>query len=96
MKTPLTSSFFRAPDDYGQAGRSQSEAVCDARTVLVWSIAASPDISQLVWEYNGKEGLALPADAQARAKEPSARLMRFTHLPVEKAFSSTDRITRPS
>lgn len=64
------------------------EAICDAETVLVWSIAASPDIGQLkVWEYSGKEGwLSLP-DAQARAKEPSARLMRFTSLPVEKAFS---------
>ena len=64
------------------------EAVCDAETVLVWSIAASPDIGQLkVWEYNGNEGWRSLPDAQARAKEPSARLMRFTSLPVEKAFS---------
>ena len=70
------------------SGTQSIEAVCDAETVLVWSIAASPDIGQLkVWEYNGKEGWRSLPDAQARAKEPSARLMRFTHLPVEKAFS---------
>ena len=70
------------------SGTQAIEAVCDAETVLVWSIAASPDIGQLkVWEYNGKEGWHSLPDAQARAREPSARLMRFTHLPVEKAFS---------
>ena len=70
------------------SGTQSIEAVCDAETVLVWSIAASPDIGQLkVWEYNAKEGWRSLPDAQARAKEPSARLMRFTSLPVEKAFS---------
>lgn len=79
------------------SGTQSIEAVCDAETVLVWSIAASPDIGQLkVWEYNGKEGWRSLPDAQARAREPSARLMRFTHLPVEKPSPSTDRITRPS
>ena len=70
------------------SGTQAIEAVCDAETVLVWSIAASPDIGQLkVWDYNGNEGWRSLPDAQARAKEPSARLMRFTSLPVEKAFS---------
>jgi len=70
------------------SGTQSIEAVCDAETVLVWSIAASPDIGQLkVWEYNAKEGWRSLPDAQTRAKEPSARLMRFTSLPVEKAFS---------
>ncbi len=69
-------------------GTQSIEAVCDAETVLVWSIAASPDIGQLkVWEYSGKEGWRSLPGAQSRAKEPSARLMRFTSLPVEKAFS---------
>lgn len=69
-------------------GTQPIEAVCDAETVLVWSIAASPYIGRLkVWEYNDKEGWRSLPDAQARAREPSARIMRFTHLPVEKTFS---------
>ncbi|MGE0972642.1 4'-phosphopantetheinyl transferase family protein [Klebsiella sp. WOUb02] len=64
------------------------EALCDAETVLVWSIAATPGIGQLkVWEYASSDGWHTLPNAQARAKEPSARLMRFTSLPVEKAFS---------
>jgi phosphopantetheinyl transferase len=64
------------------------EALCDAESVLVWSIAATPGIGQLkVWEYAGSDGWRTLPDAQARAKEPAARLMRFTSLPVEKALS---------
>lgn len=64
------------------------EALCDAETVLVWSIAATPAIGQLkVWEYHHQEGWRNLPDAQMRAKESAARLMRFTSLPVEKALS---------
>ena len=63
------------------------EALCDAETVLVWSIAATPAIGQLkVWEYHHQEGWHNLPDAQMRAKESAARLMRFTSLPVEKAL----------
>ncbi|MEE7532688.1 hypothetical protein IV503_13645 [Klebsiella huaxiensis] len=72
-----------------RTGRMQPiEAVSDAETVLVWSIAASPDIGQLkIWEYGGKAGWHSLPDVQIRAKELSTRLMRFTSLPTEKAFS---------
>lgn len=71
------------------AGSQPIEAVCDAESLLVWSIAASPNIGSLkVWEYDAKGGewRSLP-DAQQRAREPSARLMRFTSLPMEKTLS---------
>ena len=65
------------------------EAVCDAESLLVWSIAATPNIGPLkVWEYDAKGGdWHSLADAQRRAREPSARLMRFTSLPTEKTLS---------
>jgi hypothetical protein len=63
------------------------EALCDAETLLVWSIAATPAIGQLkVWEYNCQEGWRSLPDADAR-EGASARLMRFTSLPTEKALS---------
>jgi phosphopantetheinyl transferase len=37
------------------AGSQPIEAVCDAESLLVWSIAASPNIGSLkVWEYDAK------------------------------------------
>ncbi|EMR17412.1 hypothetical protein G000_22849, partial [Klebsiella pneumoniae ATCC BAA-2146] len=40
------------------------------------------------WEYDAKGGdWRSLADAQQRAREPSARLMRFTSLPMEKTLS---------
>ncbi|EHM50172.1 MAG: hypothetical protein LBU96_10560 [Yokenella regensburgei] len=65
----------------------QAEAICDAEDVLVWSVAASPAIEKLrLWEYDGKNGWSSLPDIQSRAKEPAARLMRFTSLPAEKAL----------
>ena len=54
------------------SGTQSIEAVCDAETVLVWSIAASPDIGQLkVWEYNGKRaGAACPTRRLAPKSRP--------------------------
>ncbi|MGK1238824.1 4'-phosphopantetheinyl transferase family protein [Klebsiella pneumoniae] len=71
------------------AGSQPIEAVCDAESLLVWSIAATPNIGSLkVWEYDAKGGdWRSLADAQQRAREPSARLMRFTSLPMEKTLS---------
>ena len=71
------------------AGSQPIEAVCDAESLLVWSIAATPNIGSLkVWEYDAKGGdWRSLADAQQRAREPSARLMRFTSLPTEKTLS---------
>ncbi len=71
------------------AGSQPIEAVCDAESLLVWSIAATPNIGSLkVWEYDAKGGdWRSSADAQQRAREPSARLMRFTSLPMEKTLS---------
>jgi phosphopantetheinyl transferase len=70
------------------AGTQSIEAVCDAETLLVWSIAVTPNVGPLkVWEFDSKEGWRCLPDAQTRAKETDARLMRFTSLPVEKAFS---------
>lgn len=70
------------------AGTQSIEAICDAETLLVWSIAVTPNIGPLkVWEYDSKEGWRCLPDAQTRAKETDARLMRFTSLPVEKVFS---------
>ncbi len=69
------------------AGSQPIEAVCDAESLLVWSIAATPNIGSLkVWEYDAKEVTGAAADAQQRAREPSARLMRFTSLPMEKPY----------
>ena len=66
------------------ANTDHLEAICDAEDVLVWSLCASPAIEKLkVWEFDGKYGLP---DAQMRANEPAARLMRFTSLPAEKAL----------
>ncbi|VED55602.1 Uncharacterised protein [Raoultella terrigena] len=73
------------------------EALCDAESGAGLVHCRTPGIGQLkVWEYAGSDGWRTLPDAQARAKEPSARLMRFTSLPVEKALSSTDRFGRPS
>lgn len=70
------------------AGTQSIEAICDAETLLVWSIAVTPNIGPLkVWEFDSKEGWRCLPDAQTRAKETDARLMRFTSLPVEKVFS---------
>ena len=65
-------------------------------TLLVWSIAATRNIGPLkVWEYDAKGGdWHTLADAQRRAREPSARLMRFTSLPTEKTLSLNDRFSR--
>ncbi len=78
------------------AGSQPIEAVCDAESLLVWSIAATPNIGSLkVWEYDAKGGdWRSLADAQQRAREPSARLMRFTSLPMEKPYPSIDRSCR--
>ena len=39
------------------AGSQPIEAVCDAESLLVWSIAATPNIGSLkVWEYDAKGG----------------------------------------
>ena len=66
------------------ANTDHLEAICDAEDVLVWSLCASPAIEKLkVWEFDGKYGWP---DAQMRANEPAARLMRFTSLPAEKAL----------
>ncbi|KNC90829.1 4'-phosphopantetheinyl transferase family protein [Trabulsiella odontotermitis] len=65
----------------------QIEAICDAEDILVWSVATSPAIEKLsLWEYDGKNGWSSLPDAQTRANEPAARLMRFTSLPAEKAL----------
>lgn len=69
------------------AHTEQLEAICDAEDILVWSLSASPSIEKLkVWEFDGKYGWRSLPDAQARANEPAARLMRFTSLPAEKAL----------
>ncbi|MGL5698002.1 MAG: 4'-phosphopantetheinyl transferase family protein [Kluyvera sp.] len=69
------------------ANIAQLEALCDAEDVLVWSLSASPSIEKLkVWEFDSQSGWRSLPDAQARANEPSARLMRFTSLPAEKAL----------
>lgn len=87
-ESPLHLQLLPGSGRLRTSGIQSIEAVCDAETVLVWSIAATPDIGQLkVWEYSGKEGWSSLPDAQARARAPSARLMRFTSLPIEKAFS---------
>lgn len=69
------------------ANTDHLEAICDAEDVLVWSLCASPAIEKLkVWEFDGKYGWRSLPDAQMRANEPAARLMRFTSLPAEKAL----------
>ena len=69
------------------ANTDHLEAICDAEDVLVWSLCASPAIEKLKgWEFDGKYGWRSLPDAQMRANEPAARLMRFTSLPAEKAL----------
>ena len=78
-------------------GSQPIEAICDAESLLVWSIAATPNIGSLkVWEYDAKGGdWRSLADAQQRAREPSARLMRFTSFyPWKKPYPSIDRSCR--
>ncbi|WP_312952339.1 hypothetical protein [Superficieibacter sp.] len=66
----------------------QIEAVCDAEAVLVWSVAVTPAIERLkVWEYTGKGSWCCLPDPQVRAREPAGRLMHFTSLTAEKAFT---------
>ena len=85
--SPQTLQLLPGSGRLRSALTDQLEVICDAEDVLVWSLAASPSIAKLkVWEFDGKYGwLSLP-DAQTRANEPSARLMRFTSLPAEKAL----------
>lgn len=65
------------------AGSLPIEAVCDAESLLVWSIAATPNIGPLkVWEYDAKRGdWHSLADAQrrARAVSPPDALYQPTH-----------------
>ena len=87
-ETPVHLQLLPGAGRLRTANMQPIEALCDAESVLVWSIAATPGIGQLkVWEYAGSDGWRTLPDAQARAKEPAARLMRFTSLPVEKALS---------
>ncbi|WP_159871561.1 MULTISPECIES: 4'-phosphopantetheinyl transferase superfamily protein [unclassified Raoultella] len=87
-ETPVRLQLLPGAGRLRTANMQPIEALCDAESVLVWSIAATPGIGQLkVWEYAGSDGWRTLPDAQARAKEPAARLMRFTNLPVEKALS---------
>lgn len=70
------------------ASVARIEAVCDAEDVLVWSVAVTPAIERLkVWEYSGKSNWRCLPDTQVRANEPAARLMRFTSIASEKAFT---------
>ncbi|WES68424.1 hypothetical protein [Superficieibacter sp. HKU1] len=70
------------------ANTAQIEAVCDAEDVLVWSVAVTPAVERLkLWEYSGKGNWRCLPDAQVRANEPAARLMRFTSIASEKAFT---------
>lgn len=87
-ETPVRLQLLPGAGRLRTANMQPIEALCDAESVLVWSIAATQGIGQLkVWEYAGSDGWRTLPDAQARAKEPAARLMRFTSLPVEKALS---------
>lgn len=70
------------------ASVARIEAVCDAEDVLVWSVAVTPAVERLkVWEYSGKGNWCCLPDAQVRANEPAARLMRFTSIASEKTFT---------
>lgn len=66
------------------AGSQPIEAVCDAESLLVWSIAATPNIGSLkVWEYDAKGGdWAQPggcAAARTRTVSPPDALYQLTH-----------------
>ena len=85
--SPQTLQLLPGSGRLRSALTDQLEVICDAEDVLVWSLAASPSIDKLkVWEFDGKYGWRSLPDAQPRANEPSARLMRFTSLPAEKAL----------
>ncbi|MFU0887096.1 4'-phosphopantetheinyl transferase family protein [Kluyvera sichuanensis] len=85
--SPQTLQLLPGSGRLRSALTDQLEVICDAEDVLVWSLAASPSIDKLkVWEFDGKHGWRSLPDAQTRANEPSARLMRFTSLPAEKAL----------
>ncbi len=66
------------------AGSQPIEAVCDAESLLVWSIAATPNIGSLkVWEYDAKGGdwrsLGRCAAARTRTVSPPDALYQLTH-----------------
>ena len=55
------------------AGSQPIEAVCDAESLLVWSIAATPNIGSLkVWEYDAKGGDWRSGGCAARANRQPA------------------------
>lgn len=62
------------------------EVICDAEDILIWSLAVSPAMEKLkVWEFDGQYGWRSLPDTHMRTNTPSARLMKFTSLPAEKA-----------
>ena len=65
------------------AGSQPIEAVCDAESLLVWSIAATPNIGSLkVWEYDAKGGdwrSGGCAAARTRTVSPPDALYQLTH-----------------
>lgn len=87
LDSPRTLQLLPGSGRLRSANTDQLEVICDAEDVLVWSLAASPSIDKLkVWEFDGKYGWRSLPDALTRANEPSARVMRFTSLPAEKAL----------
>ena len=67
---------------------AQSEAICDAEDVLVWSVAVTPAIEKLkVWEFDGKQDWKCLPDIQTRANEPTGRLIRFSQLSAAKSYT---------
>ncbi|MFJ2976050.1 4'-phosphopantetheinyl transferase family protein [Kluyvera sp. NPDC087067] len=87
LDSPRTLQLLPGSGRLRSANTDQLEVICDAEDVLVWSLAASPSIDKLkVWEFDGKYGWRSLPDALTRANEPSARVMRFTSLPTEKAL----------
>lgn len=64
------------------------EALCDIEDVLVWAIAASPQIEHLrLWEFSNENGWRGMAEITPENHGPRDRIMRFTSMPCENVMS---------
>jgi phosphopantetheinyl transferase len=64
------------------------EALCDAEDILIWSLAASPEVGSLqFWELDNRYGWQAIAEEQRTNGESINRMMRFICHPKEKALT---------
>ncbi len=69
-------------------GKHRIEALCDAEDILIWSLAASPEVGTLqFWELDNRYGWQAIAEEQRTTGESINRMMRFTCHQKEKTLT---------